>query len=434
MVRALSHIKESIACRAFEHALHPNLVPHPTRQGADYGLDYLVNVFGDNGELDRTFAAQIKYADRTAIVRPDLDWWAMNEWLILTRFGLPGPVITRLTLSKQRIREYLDRVKTPADTLLVAANDAQVLSIWLSDLYAYWLRWIHHLLDGDGSLTIVLNSVRGDWRKRQSFAHPDAETAPETIMLRELDPSSGGWFDGNQRPGTIDSIANVAFTGYVQTRERNMMRGRTVDVAGLWSFLAVEGKNRPIVPLLFGKQLSMLAVTEEMSEWALGAARHWQDPFAIPVAFYILSATANRDHASAALDVLERIDSTAQYWAGYFPQQSKAGYHADYTYLDNEFACAIARFLASSADRHRSERAQAILVRAFGNFPYSVHPPNFYGWRLAEMAEEKRLREGKSLEQLRRWCHVDGSVNGKALARAIRETNKRWRNEYENER
>jgi hypothetical protein len=434
MVRASSHIKESIACRAFEHALHPNLVPHPTRQGADYGIDYLVNVFGDDGELDRTFAAQIKYADPAAIEPPNLDWWAMNEWLILTRFGLPGPRITRLAISKQRIREYLDRVKTPADTLLVAANDTQLLSVWLSDLYTYWLRWIPNVLNGKGSLTLVLNSVRGNWRKRQSFAHPDAETAPETILLREVDPSSGGWFDGNERAGTIDSIANVAFTAYLQTRDRNTMRGRTIDVGGLWSFLAAEGKNRPIVPLLFGKQLSLLAVTEEMSEWALEIASQWQDPFAIPLAFYILSATANRDHASAALDLLEKIDSRAQYWSEYFRQQSKAGYEAGYAYLDNEFACAIARFLGSTVDRHRSERAQAVLVRAFGNFPYSVQPPNFYGWRLAELAQNKRLVKGRSLEQLRRWCHVDGSVNGEPLMRAVRETNSRWHHEYEEER
>lgn len=96
MPRAPSHVNETIASRAFEHALHPNLLTHAVRQGADYGIDYWGNAFGDDGELDRTFAVQVKYVD-------------------------PNDVTY---------------------TSLVAANDEDFFCTWLSDLHAYGRRGI----------------------------------------------------------------------------------------------------------------------------------------------------------------------------------------------------------------------------------------------------------------------------------------------------
>lgn len=436
MKRDLSHLRETVACRAFEYMLDPHLLAHPTRQGLDYGVDYIVSVFGPEGEPDWSFNVQVKYVNPRSVSKPSTSQKGIEEYERNFRTIYPTS-IARVRLDKRHLRNYLDRIRTPADTLLVAANENDFFYLWLNDLYDYYLRWLPGVINGDGTLTIILNSIRSLIRRWDGrLLRPGEESYAlglETLLLGKVDTKTPGWLGYWCKPGTIDSVQNVALSAYLQTVDPRTKYRFEPDLQGYWNFLAKEKETKVWVRLVLGNYLSLLPATSEMIAWAIKTLRDWNCVWDIPTAFYVLTGSLDLRAAREGIDLLQGIEDTwHDYWRQYFELHKMTD--QEDSRFDFEYLRSIAYFLATCVHRHRLVEGQRALVRAFGNFDYSLSIPNVFANALVSLVRRRRLLTDKSLKTLLHWCAVSASDPPSKVADAIYDTTGRWETEAFNDK
>ena len=433
-MRTKEHILETIATRTFEQVLAPQLVAIPRLQGTDYGVDYHVEVYGGTGRVVRGFDVQVKHlpsAPESAPTVTDL----MYPQQIFRSSDLCQVVPFCIKVS--HLRRWLDADVAQGPTLLFTGNQHDVMFVWITDLWDYYLKWHSHLLENSKTVTIYLNSVRClppprplNVSSGKSRHVPDQqEDANPRVCLCEAStkdsPLIGEW----ARPGSIDSLMNVAISIYCQHSSRARHIHADFNTEGCWNHLASASVANEWLFVVFARFIGTLTPTPDMLLWARQTLSSWDRWAHVPAALRVVSTRHHCDSSRIIIDEISESLLDGRSYARWSTLKADLD-DTEWHYAYEEFLAALADLLQAGVKVYRSAVAEQALVECFAQHAYSVCPINVFARALATLWRSNSFTLSATPKALAKLCQVDERAFSDRGAALLRRTASRWYDEY----
>jgi hypothetical protein len=413
--RTIGHVHETIADRAFENALNSGLVANPVVQGRDYGIDYRVQSFDNNGTPVGGFDVQVKYVPASKTCERSIFGFYRHK----LRYNEPSYVAHPISLD--HLRHYVDHKASPQPVLYVVANEDELFYHWIDDLHEFYLQWLPQATTK--SRTIYFCDIRSFHRRHPEDIYvvlpsqPFYQESVDTFFLHSLAPRGHEWLSRWLGPRTVDSLTNLACCIYLQNSSPRSRVIQEFRVQEFFDFLLVEERQRPWVFILFSHFLGLTAPTEQMRAWAVQEIRCWKNGLRIPAALQILSRTPDEQQFRAVLESLDEhslhsdlLDYEELFWG--------TQYHPRTRFL-TDYLWAKASFLIRHLERGTWSDSQERLIRAYLNFAYSFEEANVYAVALADALKKRKILPNASYQALLQACALTATARVEEVIRGI---------------
>ncbi len=423
MVRSVESVKERIACNEFLGRLSPDLVPQSIDQGNDFGTDYILKQFDEQGVYVRRFNVQVKYISPSDIgFASDFDAFPW-EWHFQ---GLPPDdlfLICRHDLSLEHLHRYLDpKISGGTPTLYFLGNEQAVFCCWVNDLYDFYLRWLPRVRRARGTVRVLFHNARS--RGRQGYnegntceqvAMPrnrDYSKFNDTLTMHAVAPSTR-FLDRFFQPGNTDSLCNLGISMFLQNTVSGSRMISDFDVGGFWDHLVEVSVGKPWVFTLLARFIGLLPPIHAMSSWAAQTVLDWNSPYHIPAAFQILSQERSLKLVEQPLmNVWSRILNRR--WSSDFfklmtqDMGSGGSWFARHR-VNAEFCIALSRFLEQQISVCQNPVAQEALITCFIDHDDPPDDVPYFAKELRSLAKNERFIPDDKRDSLLRYCGIGNS-------------------------